>query len=68
MTEFLSAAEIRELTAKVAREAQRAKLEELGVPFLADGERILVSRIHVRQVILGEKLRQSAGPRLDLVR
>lgn len=68
MSEFLSPAEVRELTGCVSRESQRTKLGVLGVPFRADGARILVSRIHVRAWLTGEELRQSQGPRLDLVR
>lgn len=68
MSELLSTAEIRDLAGCVAREAQCAKLDELGVPYMRDGQRIIVSREHVRRRILGERLRQSAGPRLDLVK
>ena len=68
MSELLSTSEIRDLSGCVARESQCAKLEQLGVPFIRDGARILVSREHVRQRLLGVELRQSAGPRFDLVR
>jgi hypothetical protein len=68
VSEFLSAAEIRELAGCVGRDAQAVKLGDLGVPFLRDGARILVSREHVRQRLLGVQLRPSVGPRLDLVR
>lgn len=68
MSELLSALEVRDLAGCVAREAQCAKLEELGVPYIRDGGRILVSREHVRQRLLGVQLRQSQGPRLDLVK
>lgn len=66
--EFLSREELRGLTDCAQREAQREKLEELGVPFMLDGQRIIVSREHVRQRILGVRLRQPAGVRLDLVK
>ena len=68
MSELLSTAEIRDLAGCGARESQCAKLDELGVPYMRDGARIIVSREHVRRRILGERLRQSAGPRLDLVK
>ena len=67
-TELLSPAEIRDLAGCVARDAQCEKLSELGVPFIRDGQRLLVSREHLRQRLLGVQLRQSVGPRLDLVR
>ena len=68
MSELLSTSEIRDLSGCVARESQCAKLEQLGVPFIRDGARILVSREHVRQRILGIELRASAGVRLELVK
>jgi hypothetical protein len=68
MTELLSPAEVRDLAGCVAREAQCQKLEELGVPYIRDGGRILVSRELLRQRMLGHELKKSAGPRLDLVR
>lgn len=68
-SELLSAAEIRDLTGCVAREAQRAKLAELGVPFRPDGARILVSRYHARQWLAGAEWANLSGDvRLDLVR
>lgn len=66
--EFLSNPEIRTLTGYAGRDAQCSKLDELGVPHRRDGARVLVSRFHARQWLLGLPLRQSAGPRLDLVK
>ena len=68
MSELLSPPEVRDLAGCVARDAQCAKLAELGVPFRRDGARILVSREHARQWLLGCDLRPSSGPRMDLVR
>ena len=68
MSEFLSTAEMRELAGCVGRDAQCAKLAHLGVPFIRDGARIVVSREHVRQRILGVELRASVGVRLELVK
>ena len=68
MSEFLSTAEVRELAGCVGRDAQCAKLEHFGVPFIRDGAHIVVSREHVRQRLLGVELRQSAGVRLEMVR
>lgn len=67
-SELLAPTEIRDLAGCVAREAQCAKLVELGVPFRRDGARILVSRAHVRQWLSGVDIKQPVGPRLDLVR
>lgn len=66
-TEFLTPTELRQLCG-FGRDHQCQKLEELGIPYKRDGSRILVSRVHVRQWLLGEQLRPSVGPRLDLVR
>ena len=66
--ELLSPAEVRRLAGCAVLEAQCDKLAELGVPFMRDGRRLLVSREHLRQRLLGVTLRQSVGPRLDLVR
>ena len=68
MNELLSPDEVRALVGCAARDAQCAKLSDLGVPFIRDGLRILVSREHLRQRILGVELRASAGVRLELVR
>lgn len=68
MSELLSPAEVRDLAGCAAREAQCAKLAELGVPYRRDGARILISREHARQWLAGVEFRPSAGPRLDLVR
>jgi hypothetical protein len=68
VSELLSPAEVQQLAGCVARDAQCAKLAELGVPFIRDGGRILVSRELMRQRMQGVQLKQSAGPRLDLVR
>jgi hypothetical protein len=66
--EFLTNPEIRDLTQCAGREAQCSALEEEGIPFKTRGKRILVSRIHARMWLMGEKLRPAVGPRLDLVR
>lgn len=68
MSELLSPTEIRQATGRGTTDAQAEKLSELGIPYIRDGRRILVSREHLRQRLLGVQLRQSVGPRLDLVR
>lgn len=68
-SELLAPSEIRDLAGCVAREAQCAKLVELGVPFRRDGARILVSRTHVLQWLGGKEWPNLSGDvRLDLVR
>ena len=68
MTETLDTAEVTALTGRRAREKQRAWLEANGVPFRRDGQRVIVSREHVRLWLAGSEFRASSGPRLDLVR
>lgn len=64
--EFLPTPDLRRFGG--TREAQCKAMDELGIPYKRVGKDILVSRYHARQWLLGEKLKQSAGPRLDLVR
>lgn len=67
--EFLSAADIASLTGKAQAKHQCAELERRGIPFLPGAHgRPQVSRYHVRQIALGVEVRQSVGPRLDLVK
>jgi hypothetical protein len=68
MSELLTPDEVRQLTGCVARDAQCLKLVQLGMPFMRDGARIHVSRELMRQRMMGHEFRQSAGPRLDLVK
>jgi hypothetical protein len=68
MSEWLSSAEIGDLSGCRSRDAQAEKLASLGIPFKRDGSRLIVSREIARRWTCGETFRQSAGPRLDLVR
>jgi hypothetical protein len=49
----LTADELRELTGKVQAPKQRAWLEENGIPFHAEGRRILVSRANAERWLSG---------------
>jgi hypothetical protein len=66
--ELLTNEEIRTLAGCNVRDAQARKLEELGVPYKRDGARMLVSRAHVRQWLLGQELRQSSGVNMGAIR
>ncbi len=66
--EFLSNSEIRALAGCNVRDSQAQKLDEIGVPYKRIGARILISRAHVRQWLLGETLRRSVGVNMDAVR
>lgn len=66
--ELLSTAEVHQLTGCRTRDAQCEWLAGMGVPFRRDGQRILVSREHVRQWLAGVELRSPVGPRMDMVR
>jgi hypothetical protein len=67
-SEFLSLAEVRELTGYARHEDQRRTLTEKGIPWREGPRRILVSRYHVREWLAGRQVAPSRGPRLELVR
>lgn len=67
-SEFLSAAELADLTDYKVRDKQIAALTEAGIPFRLLAGRPIVSRAHVRDWIAGVQLRQPTKPRLDLVK
>ncbi len=64
--EFLTNPDLRRFGG--TRASQVKRMDEEGIPYRIVGRDILVSRHHARQWLLGEQLRQSQGPRLDLVR
>lgn len=68
MTETLDTAEVTALTGRRERAKQCSWLEINGVPFRRVGERVIVSREHVRMWLAGATFAVSSGPRLDLVR
>ena len=59
--EFLSPAEVRTLTDRARRDAQCARLTELGLPHKLSGRRVLVSRFHVREWLAGRSVTPSRG-------
>jgi hypothetical protein len=67
-SEFLSPAEIRDLTGRARVDAQCECLTEFGVPFRLAGRRPLVSRFHVREWLSGRTVTPSRGINLSAVR
>ncbi|HWH73396.1 MAG TPA: DUF4224 domain-containing protein [Methylibium sp.] len=67
-SEFLTPAELRDLTGCARRGDQARVLAEQGLPFRQLGERIVVSRYHARQWLAGESVTPSKKPKLELVR
>lgn len=67
-SEFLSAAELRELTDYARGEDQQRVLGEQGIPFKVVGRRVIVLRRHVVAWMENRPVRQSAGPALELVK
>ena len=67
-SEFLSPAEIRDMTDRARVDAQSERLTELGVPFRMSGRRVLVSRFHVREWLAGRTVTPSRGINLAAVR
>lgn len=66
--ELLSTAEVRELTGESKPAEQERVLCMDGVPFRRRGERILVSRFHVREWLAGKVVRPSKGMNLAAVK
>lgn len=62
MSEFLTAAELRELTGYRAAGRQDAWLTEQGIPHRKVGGRTIVSRNHVRAWLEGRPVKTSTGP------
>lgn len=52
-TEFLTAEEVKDLTGTAQPDAQELELQRQGLPFKRRGERIFVSRYHVRRWLAG---------------
>lgn len=66
--EFLSKSEIESLTGYKRVSDQAEWLVGMGVVHRMAGRRLIISREHVRLWLAGKPVRQSEGPRLDLVR
>lgn len=67
-SEFLSAAEVRDLAGVANVPGQLAQLQAMGVPCRLRGNRILVSRFHTREWLAGRPVAPSRAPKLDLVK
>jgi hypothetical protein len=66
-TEFLSAAEVKDLTGTAQPDAQEAQLKLQGLPCKRRGRRVLVSRYHLREWLSGRPVTPSRGAKLELV-
>ena len=67
-TEFLSAAEVKDLTGCAKPDDQEAELLRQGLPFKRRGTRVLVSRFHTREWLSGRAVAPSRGINLALVK
>jgi len=67
-SEFLSAAEVKDLTGCAQPDAQEVELQRQGLPFKRRGNRLLVSRFHCREWLAGRAVAPSRGINLALVR
>lgn len=65
-TEFLTAAELRQFGTTPGEQAEAMTAQ--GLPFRRVGNRLLVSRYHLREWLAGRCTPPSKGPRLELVR
>ena len=59
--EFLSADEVRDLTQRARKDFQITELKLLGIPYLVQRGRLLVSRFHVRERLVGRTQPQGRG-------
>lgn len=66
--EYLSSAELHELTGFARVAAQAEWLSEKNIPYLQDGKRVIVSREHVRQRIEGRIVARSSGLNLRAIK
>lgn len=66
--EFLSPAEVKDLTGEAKPDAQATELERQGLPHKRRGNRVLVSRWHCREWLAGRSVAPSRGINLTAVR
>jgi hypothetical protein len=66
--EFLTAAEVKDVTGCIRADAQETELKRQGLPFKRRGERILISRFHTREWLAGRTVTPSRGINLALAR
>ncbi len=67
-SEFLSAAEGKDLTGCAKPDDQEAELKRQGLPAKRRGNRLLVSRFHCREWLSGRPVAPSRGINLALVK
>lgn len=67
-SEFLSPAELRDLTTKARLADQVRMLQSQGLPFREIGRKLLVSRHHMRAWLCGEPIAQTRAPNMGAIR
>lgn len=67
-SEFLNAAEVKDLTGCATPDRQEVELQRQGLPFKRRGNRVLVSRFHCREWLSGRPVAPSRGINLAAVR
>ena len=65
MSEFLSPQELHGLTGFARAAEQSEWLKAHAVPYLRDGKRVVVSRIHARAKLEGQSVMPSCAPVFD---
>lgn len=68
MTEYLSAAELHQLTDYARAAQQAAWLKFRGIPYKQDGSRIIASRVHVQSWLEGKPVLARAGMNIAAIR
>ena len=67
-SEFLSPAELRDLTQRAHRDAQARVLEADGIPYRQRGTTLIVSRHHARAWLEGKPIAASREPDMEAIR
>ena len=61
-SEYLDKVDLKRLTAEARIPKQSAWLKQRGIPHQTDGQRVIVSRLHVRRWLEGKPTTASNGP------
>ena len=67
-SEFLSPADLKDLTGWANPDRQEAELQRQGLPFKRRGRRMLVSRFHIREWLSGRPVAPRRGIDLSKVK
>ena len=67
-SEYLSLDELRSLTAFASRALQAVWLTKQNIPYLNDGKRVIVSRVHVMARLEGRIVASSSGLNLGAIK